>query len=319
METSRSTWHPVNNGLSVSALNLWLIDRVAFETSYIDSWEEIQPWMKEMAYGNLFWSSVEGWIKTRQQRGLARFLQQEYQKQVDEHGYDEDMAWWAKLAGFQAEQFILNYDQDKKLPLTLITESERNVRVTIDLPSGREITLNCYLDGEGDGILLENKVRGKINREGIAENIKHDLQLNYYLLALYNETGTLPSKVWYQTCLRPCGFGYGVRRKSKENKDAFLDRVKANIVTKPEDHFFRFIVKPTKASMEKMCFAMLYPMLESFLDWYDYITDPEGKVNRFQWMTPYGMYNPFTEETKERFRNYRLTGTTTGLRRKFSK
>lgn len=321
METSKSIWHPVDNGLSVSGLNLWLIDRFAFETTYIAGYEEVQPWRKETAYGNLFWSAVEGWIKTQQQRGLARFLQQQYQEQVNEHGYGEEIAWWAKLAGFQAEQFVMTYDRDKKMPLSLVTKSERNCRVTIDLPSGRKITLNCYLDGEGDGLLMENKVRGKIDREAIAENIKYDLQYNLYLLALYNESGEVPTKVWYQTCLRPCGFGYGVRKKSKEDNDAFLERIKGYILMNPDAHFYRYVGRPTKAGLQKVCHAMLYPMLESFLDWYDYITDPErdSKVNRFQWMTPYGLYNPFTEEVKERFRNYRLTGSTAGLRKRFSK
>lgn len=318
MESSRSLWSPVDNGLSVSALNLWLIDKVAFKASYLDGWEEVQPWRKEMAYGSLFWAGIEGWIKTGQMRSLSRFIQNEYDKQVQEHGYLEELIWWSKLAGFQAQQFVNLYSKDKKLPLSLVTNSERNVRVQIELPSGRPITLNCYLDGEGDGLLLENKVRGKIDREGVSENIIYDLQLNYYLLALYSETGSLPNKVWYQTCLRPCGFGYGIRKKAKECKEEFLERVKANIVNKPEEHFFRYVIsKPTIKDLKKVCHAMLYPMLEAFLDWYEYSIDPVEKVNKHHWMTPYGLYNPFTEDVKERFRNFRMTGSTMGLRRKF--
>lgn len=65
---------------------------------------------------------------------------------------------------------------------------------------------------------------------------------------------------------------------------------------------------------------MMFPMLEAFLDWYEYMVSPQksSTVNRVHWTTPYGLYNPFMEGTQERFRQYRIDGSLDGLRPKVS-
>jgi hypothetical protein len=54
------------------------------------------------------------------------------------------------------------------------------------------------------------------------------------------------------------------------------------------------------------------------MDWYEYMAAPDKdqRVNKFNWMQPYGLYDPFLQGTRERFREYRLTGTTLGLRKR---
>ncbi len=63
---------------------------------------------------------------------------------------------------------------------------------------------------------------------------------------------------------------------------------------------------------------MMLPMLEAFMDWYEYMITPNrsGVLNRVHWTTPYGLYNPFMEGTQERFRQYRIDGSLEGLRPK---
>jgi hypothetical protein len=320
MTHSPSPWSPTEHGLSVSGLNLWLIDREAFRIQYLEGWEEASAWRKELAYGSLFGAGLEGFIKTKQLAGAHRFIQNEYKAQVDEHGYLDDILWWTKLANHQIEEFIKRYGKGKTLPLSACTDSERNIRVEINLPSGRPVLMNCYLDGEGEDFILENKCRGKWDEVMLSENIKHDMQYNYYLLAYYSESGKLPTKVWYQNCRRPCSFGYrGPAKRKSENQDEFLERIKVHMTENPDYYFYRFIGKPTLLELQQFCHLTLYPIMEAFLDWYEYITTPanERTGNNVHWMTPYGLYNPFTEDVRENFRNYRLTGTTIGLRKRF--
>lgn len=81
-------------------------------------------------------------------------------------------------------------------------------------------------------------------------------------------------------------------------------------------YFFRYLVRPNEEIIDRFLNECLVPILESFLDWYEYMTNPNKKdvVNRFHWITPYGLYNPFMEGTAEKFRTYRLTGSSLGLR-----
>ena len=83
----RAIWSPVVNGLSLSALEMWLVDRVAFEVSYLRDLEAVEPWNKNMMYGSLIQAGIEGYIKTRQPRGAAKFIQTEFEKQAKK--YDE--------------------------------------------------------------------------------------------------------------------------------------------------------------------------------------------------------------------------------------
>ena len=310
-------WSPVANGLSLSALELWLVDKVAFEVSYLRDLEAVEPWNKNMMYGSLIQAGIEGYIKTRQPRGAAKFIQTEYEKQVAKYDDLDEISWWAILAQHQVTTFVDIYGAD--LDLYHVDKSECQHKIELILPSGRPIVLNGFIDGEGDGVIMENKCRGEWNEDDIAREIDRNLQINMYQL-LYKATyGFLPERIWYQHIRRPCGFGYrGPRQKAKESRTDYRTRLAEAIDTDRDYHFFRYWVRPDAERFERFMHGCLYPMLEAFLDWYIYMTHPNRKdeVNKFHWATPYGLYNPFMEGTQERFRNFRLTGSTLGLRPK---
>ena len=306
-------WDPLTDGLSVSGLQLWLQDRFAFRARYCEGWEPVEPWSKKLAYGSLVQAGIEGFIKTEHQlKGALRFIQQACSKEIDKYSLSEEITWWSKLACHQVSVFVDFYGDD----LTKLNESERHVSATITLPSERKIKLHGYLDGEGDGILFENKVRGYWDTEVLANNLPLDLQYNYYCLLL-REEGRLPNTVWYQTCRRATEWGYrGPRRKKRETSEEFLDRVTTHMSANPEYYFHRFMGKPTADDIELFCQVVLTPMLEAFMDWYEHQLKTQlgiEALNKTDWMTPYGLYNPFVEGTIEKYRNYRLTGNTSGL------
>lgn len=151
-------WSPVANGLSLSALEMWLVDRVAFEVSYLRDLEAVESWNKNMMYGSLIQAGIEGYIKTRQPRGAAKFIQTEYEKQVAKYDDIDEISWWATLAQHQVTTFTDLYAAD--LDLFHVDKSECQHKIELILPSGRPIVLNGFIDGEGDGVIMENKCRG---------------------------------------------------------------------------------------------------------------------------------------------------------------
>lgn len=309
-------YNPTKHGLSVSALSLWHVDKTAFYARYILGYTEVMPWQLKMAYGTFVQAGIEGYVKLRTRSGSAKFIQNCYEKDLAKYGYSDEMFYAFKLACIQCDLFVCQW----KEVLDSCTDSERNLRPVLSLPSGRHVVMNCYLDGEGDRkkelFILENKVRAKVDREEISQYISLDLQLNYYLLAYYLETGQLPKKVHYFTQLRPNSFGYrGPRRKKKESIGDYHERIKTHIQDNPDYYTYRYVVQPTEASLHRFCQRCLYPMVENLLDWYEYVTaDPQTRgVNKVDYMTPYGIYNPFTNEVQEAYRQFRLSGSTTGL------
>ena len=317
MDQSLPVWSPQRNGLSLSGLELWLIDRVAFEVSYLKNMEAVESWNKNMSYGLLVQAGIEGFIKTRQPRGAAKLIDNTFQKMCREYDDYEEIAWWTGLAQHQVTTWIDMYAAD--LDKYGVTKSEQQHKMNLTLPSGRSIVLNGYLDGEGADIIMENKCRGEWDEEHIAREIDLNLQVNYYTL-LYSATySKLPTKIWYQHIRRPGGFAYsGPRKKAAESRTEYRGRLVDNINAERDYHFFRYWVRPDTERFERYMRGCLYPMLEAFLDWYEYMTHAsrQDEVNKYHWIQPYGLYNPFTEGTQERFRNFRLTGSTLGLRQK---
>lgn len=314
-------WSPITHGLSVSMLQSWARDRCGCGLKYIQGLYPLERFSSVFAYGTYFQAAFEGYVNSSHQvRGAQAWVDKAVlkDKQTFGPGKYEEIHWWSSLALYHFLMFK-DYYTDTNLPLSEVTESERNVRVEIELPSGRTVVLNAYLDGEGESLLYEGKCRSQIKKDAIAREIRWDLQYNYYLLAVYSDTGELPKKVWYQTNLRPCGFGYrGPRQKKNETLDGLGERIREHMTQNPDTYMWRFIGLPTMDELKRFCHGCLYPMLEAFLDWYEYMTSPdkENLVNRFDWVTPYGFFDPLLEGMEEDYRNYRLSGLQTGLVRR---
>lgn len=305
-------WSPLEDGLSVSGLNLWLQDHVAFELYYLQRMEAVEAWNKNIAFGTLVQAGIEGYINSAYNtKGLSRFIQQEYLKQSEKYALSEEIARWARLAVHLTNNFVDHYQDD----INLISSSEVHYKQVCILPSKREITLHGHLDGVGDKLIFENKVRGRWSEEKIAENIQWDLQYNYYCLLFFLTHGHTPETVWYQHIRRPGDFGFrGPKKRKTEDSDDYQTRLFEHITNNRDYYFYRFQGAPSRTKLEQFCFASLYPILEAFLNWYEFVTTESADYNCHHWMTPYGLYNPFVEGTEEKFRNYRLTGSHIGLK-----
>lgn len=316
LQNLKFMWSPLHNGLSVSGLELWLINRVAFELKYIRNLEPIQEWNKNLGYGVLFQSCIEGFIKTKEIRGASKLLENKTNEFLKLYSFNsEDIMYYATLAEKQFHIFLEIYNKD--LEKFNFTDSEKRHEVVITLPSGRDIKLKGFIDGENADSLMENKTRAEWKQEEIINEIDLNLQYNYYCLIYYAENNKLPKSVWYQHIRRPGGFGYrGPKQKKLESKEEYLYRVVTYISENREEHFYRFISKPIQQKFNRFLHICLYPILESFLDWYEYITNKNQTINKHHWLTPYGLYNPYLTGVEEQFRNYALTGSLVGLQQR---
>lgn len=315
----KTIWNPALKGLSVSALNLFWINPVAFELKYFQGLEPVEPWNKNLSYGSLIGAGIEGWIKKREDCAIDNFIEKQYLRDIQKYNEYDDIAWYAELAAAQTRVFVGRYATEFNERLIFRAETKR--KETITLPSGRQIVLNGYLDGEGKDIIFEHKCRAEWNTEKIASEIDMDLQYNFYLLLYYTREGKLPNHVWYQHSRRPGGFGYrGPKKKETETKATYLKRLIKYIQDNEDDHFYQFISTPNMERFDRFLHISLFPKLEQFLNWYDYLVmRDENKINSLHVMTPYGLYNPYLEGTDEAFRHYALTGSTLGLRKRTPK
>lgn len=330
----RPIWSPLVHGLSVSGLMLYHTDPVAFELRYIRDLEAIEDWKKEMYFGSAFQACFEGWVTGGplpggRQRKLKALLKDTETKEI-EHYPDskEDILFWS----WMAEQYFTKLYLARYPEVNAVQKSERHVAAILTLPSGRKIKLHGYLDGEFSSLkapksllnkttgIVENKCRADWDEDTVTENIPWDLQTNVYVLLSLLDTGSIPQRVWYQHVRRPGGFSYrGPRKKESETQQDWGKRVLEHISKETTNyHFYRFCHRPTWTGLERFCWGFLYPRLEQFLDWYEWITHPkkgtpEEPLNKVHWFTPYGIYNPFEKGRPEAYRNYRLTGSTAGL------
>lgn len=317
MAAYKQIWSPTIHGLSVSGLELWLVDRTAFEISYLRDLEAVEPWNKNIFYGVLVQAGIEGFIKTRNLAGVKRFIETEAQKQLLAYDDWDDILWWAEMARQTCHQYVEIYGAD--LDKYEVKASERHHQVELKLPSGRMIKLHGYIDGEGDNVILENKCRGEWDETAIAKEVDLNLQVNMYCLFHRATNGRLPGRVWYQHIRRPAGFGYkGPRQKQREDRSDFRHRIVEHITNNRPYYFYRYWIRPDEKRFSRFMKQMMFPMLEAFMDWYEYMITPNRSevVNRLHWTTPYGLYNPFMEGTQERFRQYRIDGSLEGLRPK---
>jgi len=324
----KTIWNPALKGLSVSALNLFWINPVAFELRYFQGLEPVESWNKNTGYGSMIGAGIEGWIRHREDSAIDNYIDRQYRKDIAKFNEYDEIGWWSELASAQARVFIGRYATDFNKYEVFRAETKR--KETITLPSGREIVLNGYLDGEGKDLIFEHKCRGDWNPERIANEIDMDLQYNFYLLLYFTKEGKLPKHVWYQHSRRPSGFGYrGPKKKETETKNTYLKRLIKYIQENEDDHFYQFMAVPNMGRFQRFLAISLYPKLEQFLDWYDYLTgkprfnatvSKDGPPhNTLHVMTPYGLYNPYLEGTDENFRHYALTGSTLGLRKRTPK
>jgi hypothetical protein len=309
------TYNPIKSGLSVSQLNMWLVDKAAYEMQYLRGWEAVEPWDPKLNFGKLFMAGIEGYVKSGHQlAGGFSYIDKETEAQIRQYATYDDIHFWSYLSREMLTVFV---ELHSDWLLEYCEESETKHTIELETPNGKTFVLSGRVDGQShDGSrLFENKCRASWNEEGLVQELKWELQVNYYYHLMYTTYGKLPKSVWYMNVRRPWGFASrSPKRRKGETDSSLMERLVKHIRDNPSYYFVPLRLTPSMDEFQRFCHKCLYPILQAFDEWWTQKTNPDEYWNTTDWITPYGLFNPFTEGIPERFRHYRLYGSTRGLR-----
>ena len=233
--------------------------------------------------------------------------------------------------------------------------SRRTVRLRGKTDSEDLITdeITTRLTRNGSGIYLqENKTKGDIDKQQVERQLKFDLQTMMYLIAMRHDWPSYEVLgVRYNVVRRPLSGGKGniqphkgkctkptyskkdgrELRPSKitpaETSEQFYERLRRGyIAAEPDYWFFRVRSEVSADDVRVFRQTCLNPLLEAMCDWYEWTIDnnafsrdgyPNRKIsaNGLHYRTPFGGYNPLTENGATEYDNFIESGSEAGLRR----
>jgi len=354
--TKLAAWDgPISIGVTQSMLSNYLQCKERFRVKLIDGLSPVDELSIPLEFGNL-WHLCEERLAAHEEweedvKEYADNLILKHPGRVDDIVtlYNACLIEFAIYVQFWSE----HEDVITRTPLL----QEKNFRVEYDLPSGRTVLLRGKWDaidliGERDIFLQENKSKTGIQIYKIKNQLKYDLQVMVYLIAMEQElvtTGTLPgvpkrnipsnfrlAGVRYNVVMRALSGGVGtIKRKRKtklrpaENDEDYYERLRKSIVNHKDEYFKRWKVVVSAEDRNRFKKETLDPLLENLCDdyewWafcklervnpYDYEARQKGfphHVNR-HFRLPYGIYHSIAEGGYGKLDNYINEGTIKGL------
>jgi hypothetical protein len=341
-------------GITFSLLSKFLSCRERFRIAVVEGLRPVDAFNHRIAFGDA-WHICEESLAWRDPDGVV---------DSGDKPWEAPLLYWGQQACKQyptaAEQvdhwynvirvtFPLYVDYWAKHPDMIARQpllSEQSFSVPYRLPSGRTVRLRGKWDsvdlvGEGKGariILQENKTKGDVREAQLRRQLRFDLQLGIYLVALrytqmdsYEPWGRLAiGGVRYNVVRRPLSGGKGsiVRHKPTksnpegESKEAFFLRLRDIIAASPQDYFMRWDVGITPSDILKFRRECLDPILEQLCDWWEAMQDCDGDYFKpptphgyVHWRHPFGVFDALNEGGSSDLDEYLETGSTVGLER----
>lgn len=337
---------PDIDGVTQSMLGRFLCCRERFRLLVVEGLRPREDFNHRLEYGNM-WHLCEEHFANGQPwedalKTYSRGLCKKYPLQV------EQVEKWYNVCKTQFPIYVdwwkKHSDVTNRTPLL----QEQVFSVPYTLPSGRAVKLRGKWDsvdiigkGKRAGIYLqENKTKGDVDEQKIAQQLSFDLQTMFYLIAL-EEARNQPDEAYvgdeWQTPIR--GVRYNVVRRplsgglhtisqgkptkknpSGESSADFYQRLADRIKGDPEFFFLRFRVEITQHDVDRFKHRCLNPILEQLCDWWECVgkaelleEDPFDNSAHYQF--PYGITNPMTERYGSDLDNYVNTGSEIGLTR----
>ena len=197
---------------------------------------------------------------------------------------------------------------------------EEEFDVYVPVPGFKDVRLIGRMDEgfleAGKLWLQENKTKSRVDTE-ISETLPYDLQTGIYVCAMDAKYGAKYAfgGVLYNVIRRP-----GLKQGAKETETKFFQRIKQDIVERPEHYFHRYQVEFTKSDVSNFRSRILTPILIQLRQWWESVkSNPfepwgeEGNPNPYHFLRPFGVHDPF-RYTKGDYFDYLTKGSTIGLR-----
>jgi hypothetical protein len=134
------TYNPIKSGLSVSQLNMWLVDKAAYEMQYLRGWEAVEPWDPKLNFGKLFMAGIEGYVKSGHQlAGGFSYIDKETEAQIRQYATYDDIHFWSYLSREMLTVFV---ELHSDWLLEYCEESETKHTIELETPNGKTFVLS---------------------------------------------------------------------------------------------------------------------------------------------------------------------------------
>jgi hypothetical protein len=351
-------------GITFSLLSRFLSCRERFRIAVVEGLRPVDAFNHRIAFGDA-WHICEEALAWQDPDGVVDFGDKPWEAPLLYWGQQtckqypmaaEQVDHWYNVCRvtfpLYVEYWAKHQDMIARRPLL----SEQSFSVPYRLPSNRIVRLRGKWDsvdlvGGGKGarvVLQENKTKGDVREAQIRRQLRMDLQVMLYLVALQvvqeaeEESLTIRKEVRrtlcktriggvrYNVVRRPLSGGKGsiVRHKPTksnpdgESKEAFFLRLRDIIAESPQDYFLRWDVGITPSDILKFRRECLDPILEQLCDWWEAMQDCDGDYFRpptphgpVHWRHPFGVYDALNEGGSSDLDEYLETGSTVGLER----
>lgn len=323
---SNSVWKgPEVDGVTQTLLKGFLGCKERFRLKAIEGWKTYEKFSPPLEYGQMWHVCEEELAAGRDwQEGLKNYANRILADYPDNR---EDVTKWYKVCKKQFPHYIKYWSKHKDTKTRKRLLEEYSFCVPYKLPSGRVVKLRGKFDSVdiiGKRVWLqENKTKGRIDENGLSQQLTFDLQTMMYLLCLkqyLKEEGIKlrVEGVRYNVVRRPLSGGRGTikPRKATKNKpaetmDEYYDRLEQYFVDEPEYWFIRWNVAVTNSDLDLFKNTFLNPCLEHLCRWYDHVST-NNEDSYLNYRTPYGVN---TEIRGGEIEEYLTTGSTAGLRK----
>lgn len=348
-------------GLTFSLLSKWLVCRDRFRLKVVEGVEEPMGFNPAIEFGSLWHEAEEAHSGGKDWKRAMSAYHQKLLKLFPTQTDEVRRQFLTAKAVFPVyiRHWAGHSMEKKRKPLM----EEVSFRVPYRLPSGRDIVLRGKFDcvlATGKSIWLqEHKTKGRIDEQGIQATVAENLQTMIYQTALrasLRRDGDVPelhpvhgtdmvvecpkgarmAGVLYNVIRRPLGdpFGPGtIRQRKTETEGQFYKRLAEKVQELESKFFYRWKVSLTQTDMADFHREVLHPILESFLDWWTWITlDPAHpfrlptrmdleqtpatrglRGGGLHWRSPWGVYNSLGQGFRGDYFDYLTQGRTSAL------
>lgn len=340
-----------NGGITFSTLSRFLVCRERFRLYIMEGLRSEDKFNHKLEYGNMWHLCEEAYRNLPAAYDSALYWKDSLQRYGVElckkYPFDQyQIDHWYNVLLVQFPIYVDYWRQHSEKGMITPLLREKVFDVPYSLPSGRAVRLRGKWDGvdlvDGENgssavWLCEHKTKGDIKESQIKRQLKYDLQTMLYLAALKEwqdlddygipiRTSDLVDNrvggVKYNVVKRPLSGGKGtiVRKKgtkkvAPETKEHYYQRLSDIIKADPQSYFMRWNVAVTTKDIERFRTECLDPVLESLVDWYDWV---KNNSNPFRgpshWRSPFGVSGSIDQYESE-YDEYLDSGSMVGLRR----
>lgn len=165
---------------------------------------------------------------------------------------------------------------------------------TFHVKYDKRIPLRGRWDGirkHKDGLYLhETKTKGRIDEEGIADSLPHDIQTQLYCWAIKQTYGEYPRGVVYDVIRNP-----QLRIKQSESRTDFVQRVIEDVESRYDWYYMRWTVTLTKSDLDRWESRFLNTVIPKIVNWWDAIEDNLNNpwLSEEHYMRPGAFWNQY--------------------------